>query len=126
VRAIELPADFVVPFKFHESAKHLVLTRHRHQLVYMTIAERVWQSLSPAERGAMDDANREAGLGYTRSVLAAWQEEQNVLRSQGVSIVDIDVGEWHRKAIELARGLEAKGSWPAGLVDRIDALGRPA
>lgn len=126
VRAIELPADFVVPFKFHESAKHLVLTRHRHQLVYMTIAERVWQSLSADERAAINAANEEAGLAYTRSVLAAWEEEQTFLRGQGVSIVDIDVGDWHRKAIELARGLEVKGAWPAGMVDKVGALGRPA
>jgi len=126
VRSIELPADFVVPFKFHESAKHLVLTRHRHQLVYMTIAEKSWQGLTAEERSAVNAANEEAGLAYTKSVLAAWDEEQTFLKSQGVSIVDIDVSPWHRKAIELARGLEAKGAWEKGLVDKINALGKPS
>jgi len=46
VKAIELPADFVIPFKFQESAKHLALTRHRHQVVYMTIADGVVRDVS--------------------------------------------------------------------------------
>jgi TRAP-type C4-dicarboxylate transport system substrate-binding protein len=122
VKAIELPADFIIPFKFHESAKHLALTRHRHQVVYMTIAEKVWQGLAPAERRALEEANKEAGDAYAASVHAAWAKEQETLKAAGVSIVEFDVSEWHRKAVEIARRLEAKGTWDKGLVDQVLAL----
>ncbi len=122
VKAIELPADFIIPFKFHESAKYLALTRHRHQVVYMTITEKVWQGLTPAERRAIEEANKEAGDAYAASVHAAWQKEQDTLKAQGVTIVDFDVSEWHRKAVEIARRLEAKGTWDKGLVDQVLAL----
>lgn len=122
VKAIELPADFIIPFKFHESAKHLALTKHRHQVVYMTIAEKVWQGLTPAERRAIEEANKEAGDAYAASVHAAWQKEQDALKASGVTIVDFDVSEWHKKAIEIARRLEAKGTWDKGLVDQVLAL----
>jgi TRAP-type transport system periplasmic protein len=124
VKAIELPADFVIPFKFHESAKHLALTKHRHQVVYMTIADKVWQGLTPAERKALGDANNEAGAGYTKNVLSFWDGEQAQLKSLGVTIVDFDVGEWHRKAVQIARDLEAKSTWEKGLVDKVLALGK--
>lgn len=124
VKAIELPADFVIPFKFHESAKHLALTRHRHQVVYMTIADKVWQGLTPAERKALQDANTEAGAGYTKNVLSFWDGEQAQLRGMGVTIVDFDVTDWHRKAVAIARDLEAKSSWEKGLVDKVLALGK--
>lgn len=122
VKAIELPADFIIPFKFHESAKHLALTKHRHQIVYMTIAEKVWQGLTAQERKAIEEASAEAGKAYSASVHATWQKEQETLKAAGVTIVDFDVSEWHKKAIEIARGLEAKGSWDKGLVEQVLAL----
>ncbi len=122
VKAIELPADFIIPFKFHESAKHLVLTKHRHQVVYLAVAEKVWQGLTGAERTAIQEANKEAGDAYAASVHATWQKEQDTLKAQGVTIVEFDVGEWHRKAVDIARKLEAKGTWDKGLVDQVLAL----
>jgi len=122
VRAIELPADFVKAFNFFESASYLALTRHRHQLVYMTIADSVWKQLSEAERKVLADASAEAGLGYTEAVLKGWEADMAFLKSKGVVIVDFDVTPWNEAAVKLARGLEAKNTWPAGLVDQLLAL----
>jgi|SaaInl7_200m_RNA_FD_contig_21_1742434_length_1526_multi_22_in_0_out_0_2 TRAP-type transport system periplasmic protein len=122
VRAIELPADFVRPFKFYESAKFLALTRHRHQLVYMTIAEKTWQSLSAKEKGIIEKSSNEAGLWYTSEVQKAWASDREFLKAKGVAIADFDVSAWHEKIIALARSLEAKGKWDKGLVDKVMAL----
>ena len=46
-------------------------TKNRHQVVYMTIAEKVWQGLTVAEQRAIEDANKEAGDAYSESVNAA-------------------------------------------------------
>ena len=124
VKAIELPADFVKPFKFYESAKFLSLTRHRHQIVYMTIADKVWQGLSEAERKIISEANAEAGLSYTAAVDKSWEGHQKFLKSKGVAIVDFDVSAWHEKIVALARTMEAKGKWEKGLVDKVMALGQ--
>jgi TRAP-type C4-dicarboxylate transport system substrate-binding protein len=124
VRAIELPADFVRAFSFFESASYLMLSRHRHQLVYMTIADSVWKQLSPEEQKILTDATVEAGLGYTDSVLKGWESDIEFLKSKGVVVVDFDVSQWHDAAIRLARGLEAKDTWPKGLVDELIALNK--
>lgn len=124
VRSIELPADFIIPFKFHESAKYLVLTEHRHQLVYMTISDKVWRSLTVAERGVVEEASREAGLAYTESVLTSWKSEQEVLRKQGLTITAFDMSPWHEAIVKLARDLEKKDKWDAGLVDKLLALAK--
>ena len=39
-----------------------------------------------------------------------------------MTIVEFDVSEWHREAIDIARRLEAKGTWDKGLVDQVQAL----
>ncbi len=59
------------------------------------------QGLAPAERRAIYEASKEGG---------------------GVTIVEFDVREWHRKAIDIGRRLEAKGTWDKGLVDQVLAL----
>ena len=124
VQSIELPADFIIPFKFHESAKHIILTEHRHQLVYMAISDKVWQSLSEAERQIIETANREAGLAYTDAVLKSWESDQQELRKQGLTITAFDMTPWHEAIVKLARDLEAKDKWDAGLVDKLLALAK--
>lgn len=122
VRAIELPADFVRAFSFYESASYLMLSRHRHQLVYMTIADSVWKQLSAEEQEVLLDATRQAGLGYTDAVVKGWESDMEFLKSNGVVIVDFDVSPWYEAAVKLARDLEAKNTWPQGLVDEVIAL----
>jgi TRAP-type C4-dicarboxylate transport system substrate-binding protein len=122
VEAIELPADFIIPFSFHESASNVTLTRHRHQLVYMTISEAVWKELSEEEQKILDESSKEAGLAYTETVLAGWEKDQAFLKEHGLSISEIDVTPWHEAIVKLARELEAEGKWEAGLVDKLIAL----
>lgn len=122
VRAIELPADFVVPHKFYENAKHLAKTRHRYQVLYPTISEQTWQKLSEEEQQALVEASKEAGLDYTDAVQKAWEEDQAFLTDQGVEIVDFDVTAWHEAAVEKAREMESEGAWAEGLVDKVLAL----
>lgn len=122
VRSIELPADFVRPFKFHESAKFLVLTEHRHQLVYMAISNKVWESLNESERDILETGSRDAGLAYTESVLKGWEEDQAFLKKQGVVIIGFDMTPWHETIVKLARDLETKGTWEKGLVDKVMGL----
>jgi TRAP-type C4-dicarboxylate transport system substrate-binding protein len=122
VEAIELPADLVRPVKFYESAKYLVLTRHRYQALYNTIADAVWQELSEDEQRILLEAHEQAGKEYTDAQEANWAADQAYLKSQGVVIIDFDISDWHDKAVEIARKLEADGQWEAGLTDQLLAL----
>lgn len=122
VRAIEVPADFVRPMKFYESAKYLTLTRHMHQVSYMAISEKVWQTLTDKEKQALEEANRVAGLSYTEAVQKQWMDDIAFLKRQGVVVVDFDMAPWHERALSIARELEARGRWEKGLVDKLSAL----
>ncbi len=124
VKAIELPADLVRPIKFYESAKFLVLSRHRHQALYNTIGEKAWQGLTDKERGILLEAHREAGQSYTQAQEGNWANDQAFLKTQGVVILDFDVSEWNRRTTAIARKLEAKGDWEAGLVDKLMGLAK--
>jgi TRAP-type C4-dicarboxylate transport system substrate-binding protein len=122
VKAIELPADLVRPIKFYESAKYLVLTRHRHQALYNTIAEDVWQGLTDTERAILTEAHHEAGRFYTQGQQGNWDNDQAFLKSEGVVIIDFDVSQWSQRSTAIARKLEANGDWEAGLVDALMEL----
>ena len=124
VKAIELPADLVRPVKFYESAKYLVLTRHRYQALYNTIREEVWQGLTDDERRILMEAHEEAGRNYTGSQEANWATDRAFLKSQGVAILDYDVSAWNDSTIRIARKLEAKGDWDAGMVDKLMGLAK--
>ena len=90
----------------------------------MAISDKVWQSLTQAERAIMESATRDAGLAYTDAVLKGWEEDQAFLKKNGVTIGSFDMTPWHQTIVKLARDMEAKGSWEPGLVDKIVALAK--
>src|SRR5690606_37874669 len=106
VQAIELPADLVRPVKFYESAKYLVLSRHRYQALYNTIADTAWQGLTEDEQRILLEAHAEAGKTFTDAQEANWAADKAFLKSEGVVIIDFDVSDWHGKVIAIARKLE--------------------
>lgn len=119
VRAIELPADFVRSIKFYEHAKYLTLTRHRHQIVYLTISDVTWQGLSQTEQDVVLSSAKDAGKWYTDRVQKQWEDDIAFLKGQGVVIVDFDMTPWHEAVVKVAREMEAAGKWEAGLVDKL-------
>jgi len=124
VKAIELPHDLVRPIKFYESAKYLMLSKHRWQALYMTIGEKAWQKLNEKQRKIIMESSLEAGAGYTAATQKALAGDQAYLKSKGVVIVDFDTSPWHERIGKLAQKLEDKGMWSKGLLAKLLALGK--
>lgn len=71
----ENPIDTIYSQKFYEVAPYLTLTKHTYSPVPLTISEKTWQKLSPADRTAITQAATEAAA-WTRKEITAVEEKQ--------------------------------------------------
>lgn len=82
----ENPVDTIHANKFYEVAPHVTLTRHVYSPIPMTVSEKTWQRMSPADREAITRAAREAAA-YSRKEVAAAEEAQLAdMRAKGARI----------------------------------------
>ena len=67
----ENPIDTIYSNKFYEVAPHVTLTNHVYSPIPLTVSEKTWQKLSPADRDAITRAAREAAEWSRKEVRAA-------------------------------------------------------
>jgi tripartite ATP-independent transporter DctP family solute receptor len=77
----ENPVDTIHANKFYEVAPHVTLTKHVYSPIPLTISEKTWARLSPADRDAVTKAAKEAAEFSRREVRAA--EEAQLVDMQG-------------------------------------------
>jgi TRAP-type C4-dicarboxylate transport system substrate-binding protein len=120
VDAITMPFDLVVPMKFTEVAKHVMLLRDYPQFLPIMINEDKWQSLTAEQQQALTDASDEAGRFYNSQIeqsVERWREE---LVAAGVEFHEVDRAPWVERIRERNMQWEAEGYWSPGLVESID------
>jgi TRAP-type transport system periplasmic protein len=82
----ENPVDTIHANKFYEVAPHVTLTRHVYSPIPLTISEKTWQKLSPADRDAIQRAAVEAAAFSRREVAAAEATQIADMQSKGARI----------------------------------------
>ena len=117
------PLPTVVDKKFYEVTKQIALTSHLVDLNYIAFSAETWNSL---------DADQQLTVQRAADAAAAWGrlkqlEKENTLadfiRSQGVEIYTPDLAAFREHVQAQYVGSEAAASWPAGVLDKINALG---
>jgi TRAP-type transport system periplasmic protein len=71
----ENPVDTIFSNKFYEVAPHVTLTNHVYSPIPLTISERTWAKLSPADQKAVTEAARIAGK-FSREMIAGNDDNQ--------------------------------------------------
>ena len=115
--------DYSVPNKFHEVAKYWSATDHVYTSVGWMMSQKLWGSITEADRELLFQAGQEAGLIMTEAALKADKEAIETLKAAGVEISYPDVAAF-RAAFD-ASGLydEFEGvAWPEGTVAKIREL----
>jgi TRAP-type C4-dicarboxylate transport system substrate-binding protein len=121
VDAITMPFDLIVPMKFTEVAKHVMLLRDYPQFLPIMINEAKWQSLTPEQQQALTEAADEAGRFYNAEIEKNVEQWRAELEASGVIFHEVDRGPWVERIRERNRRWEEEGYWSAGLVDTIDS-----
>jgi tripartite ATP-independent transporter DctP family solute receptor len=82
----ENPVDTIFSNKFYEVAPHVTMTQHVYSPIPLTISEKTWQKLSPADQKAVQEAARIAGR-FSRDFVKANENQQvNGMASKGAKV----------------------------------------
>jgi tripartite ATP-independent transporter DctP family solute receptor len=71
----ENPVDTIFSNKFYEVAPNVTLTNHVYSPIPLTISEKTWQKLSPADQRAVTEAAQVAGK-FSRNMIAGNDDSQ--------------------------------------------------
>lgn len=82
----ENPIDTIYANKFYEVAPYVTLTQHTYSPIPLTISEKTWQKLSPADRDAITKAAKEAADWSRKEVRAAENAQLADMQTKGARI----------------------------------------
>jgi tripartite ATP-independent transporter DctP family solute receptor len=122
IDAQDNPLPTVRSAKFHEVTKQIVLTGHLVDGLFISISSKTWKALRPEQQSAVKAAAVAAARYNNDNRLRDEAQLLEYFKSQGLQVSTPDV-EAFRKAVQ-AKYLasELAKSWPAGLLDRINAV----
>ncbi|MES2666148.1 MAG: TRAP transporter substrate-binding protein DctP [Pseudomonadota bacterium] len=116
------PLPTVIDSKFYEVTDQIVLTSHLVDFNYLTISKAVWDAMTPEQQTAVQAAaDAAAELGRT---LQLKKEEEAVafLTEKGLKVSEPDVASFRAKVQADYLASDYAKDWPAGMLDRINAL----
>ena len=126
VEAAAGPVSLVYPMKFTEVAKHIIYWPEFPQVVRMAMNKKKFDSLKPEYQQVLIDAANKAGQFFTEiSESQADLDIQKCIDEHGAEYYKgMDLALAAQRMTGAIRKLEAEGFLPAGVYDRMQALGR--
>jgi TRAP-type C4-dicarboxylate transport system substrate-binding protein len=118
------PLPTTVDKKFYEVTKQIVLTSHLVDLNYAAISLKTWNALSADQQKTLEKAATDAAALGRKNQLAQEGELVDFLKKQGLEVYEPDVAAF-RNAVQAAyKDSDFAKSWPEGVLDKINALGK--
>ena len=90
----ENPIDTIHANKFYEVAPNVTLTQHVYSPIPMTISEKTWQKLSPADREAVSKAAKEASDWSRKEVSSNDDRLLAEMTAKGAKIARPNIEPW--------------------------------
>ena len=123
IDGFENPLADVIANKFYEVTKQVVLTDHMVSNTFFTIAKPYWDGLSDDEKKAIETAEAAAKAFNDADVLKAEADAVKFLQDNGMTVVTPDVASFRDQVQKKFLDSDFAKTWPAGLLDRINAAG---
>lgn len=118
------PLPSVIDSKFYEVTDQIVLTSHLVDLNYLTISKKVWDAMTPEQQAATQAAADAAAEHARQLQLKKEADAVAFLTEKGLKVYEPDVAAF-REAVQAAYlNSDYAKDWPAGMLDRINALAR--
>jgi len=115
-----LPTDKAA--KFYEVTKQIVLTSHLVDGVFLTMSGKTWAKLSAEQKTLVQNAANAAAQFNNENRL---RDEANLVaffKEKGLKVYKPDVAAFRARVQKLYLESEFSKTWPAGLLDRINAV----
>lgn len=107
--------------KFYEVSKQIVLTSHLVDSLFIAIANKTFNALTPAQKQKVNAA-AQAATAYNNDNTA--REEAQLIdffKKEGLQVTVPDVAAFHKSVQATYQASDYASVWPKGLVDRINA-----
>lgn len=116
------PLPTVRDAKFFEVTKQIILTSHLVDLNYLTISKRVFDRLTPQQQATLQKAADDAAESGRQKQLALERELEQFFKDKGLQVYTPNVDAFRRRVQKAYLDSDLSKKWPAGLIDKINAL----
>lgn len=118
------PLPTVVDAKFYEVTNQIVLTSHLVDLNYIAFSKKVWDKLTPEQQATVQQAADDAAAFGRKNQLQKEEDLVSFLKESGMSVYEPDLNAFRTHVQGQYVGSEFAASWPEGVLDKINALGK--
>jgi tripartite ATP-independent transporter DctP family solute receptor len=115
------PLPTVRAAKFYEVTKQLVMTQHLVDGIFISIANKTWNALSPAQKQKVKAAAQAATAYNNENRLKEEVQLVDFFKQQGLQVTTPDVDAFRKAVLQAYMGSEYAKAWPKGMIDRINA-----
>lgn len=116
------PLPNVQNMKFYEVMSQIVLTSHLVGYDILTVSAKVWNEMSPEQKAAFQAAADKAIEWGTEEHKKQEAELASFMKEKGLELHTPDVDAFRKHAQKLYLESDLAKSWPAGMLDKINAL----
>ncbi len=114
------PLPTVRAAKFYEVTKQLVMTNHLVDGIFISISNKAWGAMTPAQRTKVSAAAQAAAQFNNENRIKEEAQIVDFFKQQGLQVTTPDL-EAFRKTVQTAyQNSEYAKVWPKGLVERIN------
>jgi TRAP-type transport system periplasmic protein len=118
------PLPTVMDAKFYEVTKQIVLTSHLVDLNYLTVSKKIWDGLSPENQAKLQKAADDAAEFGRQNQLKKEEELVEGLKAKGLKVYAPDLNAFRTTVQQAYLSSDFSKTWPAGIVDQINALAK--
>jgi tripartite ATP-independent transporter DctP family solute receptor len=115
------PLPSVRAAKFYEVTKQLVLTSHLVDGIFIAIADKTWNALTPAQKQKVKAAAEAAAQYNNENRIKEEAQIVDFFKQQGLTVTIPDVDAFRKHVQQTYATSEIAKSWPKGLLEKINA-----
>ena len=115
------PLPSVKAAKFYEVTKQLVLTSHLVDGIFISIASKIFKSLSPANQQKVIAAAQAAAAYNNENRIKEEGELVAFFKKEGLQVTTPDLDAFHKTVQAAYQNSDYAKVWPKGLLERINA-----
>ncbi len=116
------PLPTVKAAKFYEVTKQIVLTSHLVDGLFIAISNKAMQALSPSQRSKVQAAAQAAAAYNNENRLKEESQLVDFFKKEGLQVSTPDLDAFHKTVQSAYQNADYGKTWPAGLLDRINAV----
>ena len=122
IDAQDNPLPTVKAAKFYEVTKQIVLTSHLVDGLFIAISNKAMQALSPAQRTKVQAAAQTAAAFNNENRLKEEAQLVDFFKKEGLQVSTPDLDAFHKTVQAAYQNADYAKTWPAGLLERINAV----